>query len=130
MSLKPSSYLTLDHSHYVITEVDCVARLLRRGGCGDIDRALREALGFKIPIPKAVYVASYPDVFEYGEWEYSDSAALWLKHILVGPGAVAVMCLDYAWLGVLDGFLRGLGFCHDQTGPSSRPGLRTDLTVV
>lgn len=103
--------------------VPYIDKLVRRGGA-DMNRALQEELGFKIPITDLDYVTQFPDAFEYGKWTHSGSVVAWLDHNLIDNSEYSVISLDSNWEGILQGFLPGLTFFRDQHGPSS------DLTIV
>ncbi|MBS0646964.1 MAG: hypothetical protein JSR97_10310 [Verrucomicrobia bacterium] len=99
-------------------------------GITNIDRALNEELGFKIPVLDPDYVRRFPQVFEYGRISHNGSVLSWLEHHLIGSSEHSVVSLDSAWEGIMQSFLKGLSFYRDQHDPSSLPYERPDLTVV
>jgi hypothetical protein len=58
--------------------VDCSLKLSGKGK-GNINHVFQEELGFKIPVVNPKYVPRFPEIFEYGDWEYSGSVLLWQR---------------------------------------------------
>lgn len=99
-------------------------------GVDNIDAALQQNLGFKVPIISPKYVTQFPDVFEVGDCNFSGSVLSWVEHNLIGSSEHSVVSLDSAWEGILLGFLPGLTCYRDQHDPSSLPYERPDVTIV
>ena len=109
-----------------------VTNLLRQNSLPGMEfmEAMKQPVGFKIPILNSQYVSMWPDSFTQGQAEYGASIDAFLDHAIVSSSELGVVSIDSQWLNLFLTLCQCVIYQDESHESSSRQGSRPDAVIV
>ncbi|CAK5238356.1 unnamed protein product, partial [Aphanomyces euteiches] len=109
-----------------------VTNLLRQNSLPGMEfmEAMKQPVGFKIPILNSQYVSMWPDTFTQGQAEYGASIDAFLDHAIVSSSELGVVSIDSQWLNLFLTLCQCVIYQDESHESSSRQVSRPDAVIV